>query len=172
MLLRRFLIFETVEWTSIPASVINSTEHQRINLEAAQQAVVLLRNNDNVLPVIGNGQHLIAVVGPQATAKAGLLSDYATEQACAPSSTESDTDYCITSIAEAVTAANGGLAANRTLVATGVDVNSNNTNGIAAAVALAQTADIIFLCLGIDKSIEGEGHDRVCKYLSEEACIA
>ena len=150
-----------VEWTSIPASAINSTEHQRINIEAAQQAVVLLRNTASVLPLAGHGQHSIAVVGPQAIAKAGLLSDYATEQACAPSATESDTDYCITSIAEAVAAVNGGAAANRTWVAAGVEVNSNNTQGIAAAVALAKKADIVLLCLGIDKSIEGEGHDRV-----------
>ena len=145
-----------VTWTNISASVINSAEHQRINLAAAEQAVVLLRNNDRLLPLDRSSHMKIAIVGPQAVAKQGLLSDYATEQACPPISTESDTDYCIISIAEAVAA----VAPNRTFVAAGVDVNSNNTDGIAAAISIAKEADVVLLCLGIDKSIEGEGHDR------------
>ena len=148
---------KNVEWTKITADAINSTEHQRINIEAAEQAVVLLRNEDNVLPLKG-GALKIAVIGPQATAKAGLLSDYATEQPCAPS-LYADPHACIVSIGEAVTAANGGNPKN-TLVASGVDVNSVNMKGIAAALALAKEADVVLLCLGIDKSIEGEGTDR------------
>lgn len=148
----------SVEWTSIPASVINSTEHQRINAEAAEQAVVLLRNDDDVLPLDPNDdRQKIAVVGPQALTKQGLLSDYATEQACVPTPTQSDTFYCITSIAEAVAA----IAPNRTFAAAGVDVNSNDDSRIAEAVSVARGADVVLLCLGIDRSIEGEGQDRV-----------
>jgi beta-D-xylosidase 4 len=42
----------------------------------------------------------------------------------------------------------------------GCDLNSNSTNGFAAAIAAATAADFVVLALGIDGSIEGEGHDR------------
>jgi len=140
-----------VSWTSIAVDAINSTEHQRINLEAAQQSAVLLRNDDSVLPLKPGMK--IAVVGPQGIAKGGLLSDYASEQPCADGS-----QNCITSIAEAVAAANG--ASSLTASTGGVDINSNNTGNIAAALALVQAADVVLLCLGNDKSQEGEGTDR------------
>tara|TARA_B110000208_G_scaffold49182_1_gene65005 strand:- start:142 stop:390 length:249 start_codon:yes stop_codon:yes gene_type:complete len=49
---------------------------------------------------------------------------------------------CGTGALSAVTAANGGNPKN-TLVASGVDVNSVNIKGIAAALALAKEADVV-----------------------------
>jgi beta-glucosidase len=42
----------------------------------------------------------------------------------------------------------------------GVEVNSLKFSGISKAVAIARAADVVVLALGIDKSQEGEGHDR------------
>ena len=41
-----------------------------------------------------------------------------------------------------------------------MDINSNATSGIAAALALGRAADTIVLALGIDKTVETEGTDR------------
>ena len=41
-----------------------------------------------------------------------------------------------------------------------MDINSNATAGIAAALALGRAADTIVLALGIDKTVETEGTDR------------
>lgn len=94
----------------------------------------------------------IAVVGPQADARSGLLSDYAVEQACADGS-----DSCIVSITDAIRAENGGAVVTSSQ---GVEVNSLKVSGIPKAIAAAREADVIVLALGIDKSQEGEGHDR------------
>merc|ERR1712228_742167 len=42
----------------------------------------------------------------------------------------------------------------------GVQINSANTTGIAAAVKAAQSADVTILVMGLDQSQESEGHDR------------
>jgi hypothetical protein len=42
----------------------------------------------------------------------------------------------------------------------GVEVNSLKMDGIRPALAVAAAADVVILALGIDKSQEGEGHDR------------
>ena len=64
---------------------------------------------------------------------------------------------CIPTIAEAVASYNTG---GTTTSAAGVDINSNATSGIAAALALGRAADTIVLALGIDKTVETEGTDR------------
>jgi hypothetical protein len=80
----------------------------------------------------------------------GMLSDYAGDQICW-------TDYdCIPSIAQAIAGVNTGT----TYSAAGVDINSNNSASIPAALALGSKAQVIVLVLGIDRSIEHEGIDR------------
>ena len=148
---------DSVSWTKISAEAINSTEHQRINHDAALQAAVLLKNDGSLLPLSSAEATTIAVVGPQADARSGLLSDYASEQTCADG-----TDGCIVSIQAAI-AAEGRRAGGKVKVGfeQGVDVASDRTDGIARALALARKADVVVLAMGIDKSQEGEGHDRV-----------
>jgi beta-glucosidase len=52
-----------VSWNSIPVEAINSVQHRIVNYEAALQSFVLLKNEDNVLPLKAGSK--IAVVGPQ-----------------------------------------------------------------------------------------------------------
>ncbi len=56
---------------------INSTAHQQVNLEAALQSIVLLKNS-GVLP-LRRGLRL-AVVGPHAYSQRDLIEDYAGDQ--------------------------------------------------------------------------------------------
>jgi len=152
----RFDPVESVSWTQITAAVINSTLHQQISYEAALQSFVLLKN-EGVLP-LKTGQR-IAVVGPQAIAQFGLLSDYYGDIICyAPNERPSNKTWdCIHTIAESITRANvGGV----TQVAQGVDINSQRIDGIPAAVTAASQSDIVIMVLGIDHSIEHEGIDR------------
>ena len=68
------------EWSKYDIDTINSAEHRNISYEAALQSLVLLRNDGDALPLkIGSK---VAVVGPQSTARSGLLSDYAGGQWC------------------------------------------------------------------------------------------
>ena len=139
---------------------------------------MLLRNDGDALPLkIGSK---VAVVGPQSTARSGLLSDYAGGQWCyGPSNKHpwSSQEYCIPSIAEGIAAANTGGETN---VAAGVSTCTTNqvspkckqsvsewnsstaAGGIASALQNAKAADAVVVVLGIDKSVEREGTDRYC----------
>ena len=64
-------------YTQIGADVINSTAHQAINLDAALQSIVLLKNN-GILPLKPGLK--LAVVGPHAFSQRDLLEDYAGDQ--------------------------------------------------------------------------------------------
>jgi beta-D-xylosidase 4 len=148
----RFDDLSSVGWSKVPAAVINSTEHRNIQFSAGLQSVVLLKNDEKgALPLVRGKR--IAVVGPMGVTRSGLLSDYAGDQQCFAAN-----DACIPTIAEAISRLNTGGVTNS---AAGVDVNSNRTDGIPAAIELAQNADVIVLTMGIDKTIEHEGIDRV-----------
>ena len=54
-----------VEWSKIPYSVMDCKKHRQTALEMARQTIVLLQNNDNVLP-LKKGAEKIAVIGPNA----------------------------------------------------------------------------------------------------------
>ncbi|MDD6002867.1 MAG: glycoside hydrolase family 3 C-terminal domain-containing protein [Bacteroidales bacterium] len=56
---------DIVEWSKIPASKLSCQEHRKISLEMARQSIVLLQNNNNVLPLKKNAEK-IAVIGPNA----------------------------------------------------------------------------------------------------------
>ncbi len=51
-------------WDSIPASVINSPKHQKLALQMARKSIVLLENENNILPL--NKNMTVALIGPNA----------------------------------------------------------------------------------------------------------
>ena len=54
------------------SKLVNTKEHQQIALKAAQEGIVLLKNDNNILPIDQNKIKSIAVIGPNAaTAKTG-----------------------------------------------------------------------------------------------------
>ncbi len=64
-----------VPWTKIPASVINNAEHKQLALEMAREAMTLLQNKDNVLPLSKSGRK-IAVIGPNANDEMLMWGNY------------------------------------------------------------------------------------------------
>ena len=54
-----------VEWSKIPASVMDSKAHRQLALDMARQSLVLLLNKGGVLPLKAGGES-IAVIGPNA----------------------------------------------------------------------------------------------------------
>ena len=56
----------SVPWTSLAPDVLASPAHRQLALEAAQQAIVLLKNQDGVLPLDARKLAKVAVVGPAA----------------------------------------------------------------------------------------------------------
>ncbi len=55
-----------VPYSSIGEEVIESEEHRELALKAAREAIILLKNDENTLPLSSDGMKSIAVIGPNA----------------------------------------------------------------------------------------------------------
>jgi beta-glucosidase len=64
-----------VPWTKIPASIINNDQHRKLALEMAREAMTLLQNKNNVLP-LSTSTSKVAVLGPNANDKRLLWGNY------------------------------------------------------------------------------------------------
>jgi len=64
-----------VPWTKIPASALNSPEHQKLALDISRQTMTLLQNKGNILP-LGKSVKKIAIIGPNADDKQMLWGSY------------------------------------------------------------------------------------------------
>jgi len=137
-------------WNVAPSEV-NSDEAKQLSLDLARKSIVLLQNNRSVLP-LSKGLKL-AVLGPHAKSKRGLLGNYL-GQMCHGGYNEVG---CVQTPMEAISAANG---ASNTTFALGCNITGTSTTGFDEAVAAAQEADAVVLFLGIDTTVEEEVRDR------------
>jgi beta-glucosidase len=66
---------ESVKYAQIPLSVLESPEHKAQSLKMAEQSIVLLKNENNILP-LKKGLKKIAVLGPNADNAKSVLGNY------------------------------------------------------------------------------------------------
>lgn len=66
---------EQVPYAQIPYGVVNSPEHRALALQAARESIVLLKNENNLLP-LRKDLESIAVIGPNADNLQALLGNY------------------------------------------------------------------------------------------------
>jgi beta-glucosidase len=64
-----------VPWTRIPMSIVNNTEHRELALRMSREAMTLLQNKNNVLP-LNKSIKKIAVIGPNADNAPMLWGNY------------------------------------------------------------------------------------------------
>lgn len=141
-------------WHVAPSEV-NTKWSQKLSLDMTRKSIVLLQNHNSTLPLAKHNSFKLAVVGPHAAAKEGMLGNYY-GQIC-------HGDYrefgCVQTPFEALKAKNTGDGAS-TLYAQGCGMNDTSTAGFSVAVAIAKEADAVVLFLGIDTTIEREAADR------------
>jgi len=132
---------EVVVYAQIPIEVNDSLEHRALALQAARESIVLLKNDDGLLP-LSKDLKSIAVIGPNADDTAVLLGNYHGT----PSS--------------AVTPLGGVRAkvspGTEVLYAQGCDILDEEAQGYAEAVALAERADAVIVVAGLSQHLEGE----------------
>jgi len=66
---------EMVKYSKIPYSVVDSKEHQALAVDAARKSIVLLKNENNILP-LNKDVKKVAVIGPNADDLEVLLGNY------------------------------------------------------------------------------------------------
>jgi beta-D-xylosidase 4 len=116
---------------------VSTNASQSLALKAAEEGIVLLKN-DGTLP-LSSDVKVVTLIGPWAAATVQMQGNY---YGVAP--------YLHSPLYAAQAA---GLSV---MYAMGADINSTNTTGFAAALAIAKQADAIIYAGGIDISIEAE----------------
>ncbi len=129
-----------------PADV-NSLAHQQLTLEAGEKGLVLLKNQENILPLDTSKIKKIAIIGPNA----------AVMQTDGSGSSWVDPFYKI-SPKEGI---ENYIGADKVLYAKGCDISGTTyASDLANALTYASQADVVIFLGGLDPSQEGEGFDR------------
>jgi len=131
---------EDVPYASISPDVVACEEHQQLALEMARQSIVLLKNEDNLLP-LDRSLRSVAVVGPNAESLSALLGNY----------TGYPSQY-VTPLAGILNAVSVGA---QVLYRQGCGIWQGR-GGIKAAVQAAEQADVVIAVLGLTAQAEGE----------------
>ncbi len=135
-------------YSDVAYDKLDCAEHRALNLEASKQTMVLLKNEENFLPIKENTFKKIAVVGPNANSTIVLEGNY------------------FGNASEHITVAEGMrrvFPEARITVATGTRLyieRKNDWDGFgymrSEGLAAASEADFTLVCLGLDRTIEGE----------------
>lgn len=146
------------EYDSIDYLENDTDAHNALALKAAEKAMVLLKN-DGVLPLDLNALKTVAVVGPNADSVLALEGNY-----CGTSS------RYITFL-EGIKKACENKA--RVLYSKGCHLYKDKSENLAMAddrlreaIAVAQKADVVIVCVGLDATLEGEEGDTGNQYFS------
>ena len=135
---------EMVPYSKISPDVICSPEHRALALKVAQESIVLLKNDNNLLPLDKSKLKKIAVIGPHADLfTPGGYSGKAQNP-----------------VKPLQGIKNRAAAGTEVVYAKGCDIAGNNTDGIAPAAELAKSADVAIVYVGTTNAIEREGRDR------------
>ncbi|MDE3145787.1 MAG: glycoside hydrolase family 3 C-terminal domain-containing protein [Bacteroidota bacterium] len=139
---------EMVKYTKIPYSVVDNKEHHQLALEAAHKSIVLLKNENNLLPLNKNIK-TVAVIGPNADEATMLLGNY--------NGTPSDPITPLRGIREK-------LIHSKILYAQGCELaeglSSIKKDSIEKikqkAIQVAKESDVVIMFMGLSPNLEGE----------------
>ncbi len=136
-------------YDNIPYEVVSCDAHKVVSLQCAEESMVLLKNN-GVLPLDSHSIKTLAVIGPNADSRTALEGNY-----CGTA------DRYVTFLNGIQDAFDG-----RVLYAEGCHLYKDRTSNlaqagdrIAEAVTVAEHADAVVICLGLDATLEGEEGD-------------
>ena len=150
---------ENVPYSSIPYEVVDCKEHNKLALEVAKDSLVLLKNEDNILPLDKNNLKSVAVIGPNANSRDALIGNYF--------GTASQYITVLDGIREALPdSVRINYSEGCHLYKDRMQGLSRKDDRIAEAITVAEKSDIVIMCLGLDSSIEGEEGDAGNEYAS------
>ncbi|MFN2182574.1 MAG: glycoside hydrolase family 3 C-terminal domain-containing protein, partial [Anaerolineae bacterium] len=128
-------------------SDVCSQAHRELALEVAQKSIILLKNEDGILPLNEHELDSIALIGPSADVVQLDGTGSSVVEPCYAYSPKQGLENRVPGI---------------TLrYAKGCDINSRDTSGYAAALDAARNSDMVVFVGGLDATQEGEEVDRV-----------
>ena len=137
-----------VPYQLIDKSHLDTPQNQALNLQAARESIVLLKNLVNSLPLDPKSIKNLAVIGPNANATHVLLSNYEG----IPSK--------VVSVLEGIEQELSGESISVNYAPGCTNVKCEDQSKFQDALNIVHSADYVVMVMGLDGSVEGEGHDR------------
>lgn len=150
---------EAVCFNSIEYDVVDSIEMRELNRLAAERSVVLLKNENNLLPLDKSKIKTIGVIGPNANNRKALVGNYEGTASRYVTVSEGIQDYVGDDV--------------RVLVSEGCHLYREKVGGlgqendrISEVKGICDASDIVVVCLGLDAGLEGEEGDESNQFAS------
>ena len=149
----------TVPFDVIGYEQVDTAENKSLNLEISRKSLVLLKNQDNLLPLDLSGIKSIGVIGPNADSRKALVGNYEGTASRYVTVLEGIEDYV------------GERA--RVYYSEGCHLYQDRTSNLAQendrmseVKAVCSVSDVIVAVLGLDSSVEGEEGDTGNEFAS------
>lgn len=144
-------------YDKIPYTVVDSPRMRRLNEQVAERCVVLLKNDNQILPLRKEKIHTIGVIGPNADNRRALVGNYEGTASRYVTVLEGIQDYVGDDV--------------RVLYSEGCHLYKDRTSGLAQANdrasevrGVCRESDVIIAVMGLDASLEGEEGDTGNEY--------
>lgn len=135
------------EYTYLKPEDVCTEYATNLSLRAAQESIVLLQNDDSVLPLNLSNIRTIAMIGPHFNSTTAMLGNY-----------YGNPPFIVSPLVGLTSMLPSGISL---LTSQGSEINGSDNSSFQEAIDVALKSDIIIFCLGLDQSIESEGHDRL-----------
>ncbi len=132
-------------------AALNNPEHRKAAREIAAKSIVLLKNEKSVLP-ISKQTKTIAFIGPLVKERKQNMGFWSVELP------EVDYDKHVISQWEGLQNKVGNTA--KLLYAKGCEIEGDNKDGFAEAIAVANQSDVVILSIGERRDMSGEAKSR------------
>lgn len=145
-------LFEAVDampYASIQYSVVDSEDMKALNLKASARTLVLLKNQDNLLPLKKDRLKTVGVIGPNANSRNALVGNYEGTSSRYITVLEGIQDYLGAKV-------NVRYSEGCHLYMEHASDFGLTNDRISEVKAVCEESDVIIACFGLDAGIEGE----------------
>ena len=119
----------------VASKVVAHPEHLKLAREVACQSIILLKNQDNMLPLKKNGSQKVAVIGPNADNVYNMLGDYTAPQ----------TAMSVVTVLEGI---KNKIGHENVIYAKGCAIRDTSRTDFSAALDAAAAADVVVMVMG------------------------
>jgi len=149
----------TVPFDSISYTNVDTKENRKLNQEIARKCLVLLKNENNLLPLDKNKIQAIGVIGPNANSRRALMGNYEGTASRYITVLEGIEDYVGDDV--------------RVFYSEGCHLYKDRSSGLtkdrdrfSEVKAVCDASDVVVVVLGLDADIEGEQGDASNEFSS------
>ena len=155
-------VFDKLEdnpFNKIPYSVVDSVPMRELNRKAAEKCVVLLKNENHLLPLDKNKLKTVGVIGPNANSRAALVGNYEGTASRYWTVLEGLQEYLGDDV-RVMTSEGCHLCHEKVQGLGTVNDRLSEVRGVCAE------SDVVIACMGLDATLEGEEGDTGNEFAS------